>query len=260
VWEDLPNDLVLALEALRPYVLCSSFPLPVFPLAVLCGHVGAASALALRRELAELCAAGTARELRLLGGEEAVVVLSSDLEAHLRRAQAGDDAHAARARAFLAFLARSHATPHVSHADLAVAYRAWLKAGASVGATGSSGGGGSGSGGGGGGGFGLEQAVKALLGSGLLLRKASPGALSQDYYLGVPEGRLLAQCLSAGREELLSRVRRAPGRQLPREHVLRRALKSSPFPTIVHLREALGRGLVTVQHLSDGPYVRWGAV
>jgi hypothetical protein len=247
VWEDLPSDAHLALKALRPYLLC--LPLPAFPLALLGGHVGAASALALRRELAELYAAGTARELRLLGGEE-VVVLLQDLTAHLRAAGGGRGA-----LAFFSFLVQRHASPHVSQADLAVAYRAWLRAGGGSAAGSSSSGGG-----GGGDGFGLEQTIRALQAQGLLLKKPAPGVVLQDYYLGVPGGGALAQALQAGREELLGKLRRAPGRQLPREYVLAKVrLRSSPLPTIVHLREALGRGLVTVLHLSDGPTVRWSA-
>jgi hypothetical protein len=324
VWEELPSDAALALETLRPYVL-GAFPLCVFPLAVLSGHVGAASTLTLRAELAALAASGAVRELHLLNGEEVVVVSSSDLHAYLREQRAAGSSassssgsassssgsassssgsassssgsassssssassssvsassssassSAVRGRAFdfFASLLAHHPTSHVSDTDVAVSYRAWLKEEAAAVGRGGGGGGAAlqpaGASGamqrlraaaGAGAGFGLEQALKELLSLGLLLRHSTPDAASKSYTFGVPGGAQLAQYLKEGREELLARMRKAPGRQLPREHVLTKVrLRSSPFPTLIHLRDALGRGRVAVHHLSDGPYVRWVA-
>ena len=259
VWEELPSDAVLALEALRPYVL-GAFPLPVFPLSVLSGHVGQQASLTLRRELSVLAAAGSLRELRLLGGEE-VVALSKDFCSYLSAESAGAGSEKARALAFFSSLAAAHPTAHVSEADVAVAYRAWLasvlktsasaacasaaSASASASARAAA--------------FGLDGTIKVLLGLGLLFKKPTPGVFTRDFYFGVPGGARLGTCLKEGREELLAKLRKAPGRQLPREHILKKQLKRSPFPSLFHLRDALGLGLVSMQHTSDGVLIRWCA-
>ena len=271
VWEELPSDAVLALEALRPYVL-GAFPLPVFPLSVLSGHVGQQASLTLRRELSVLAAAGSLRELRLLGGEE-VVALSKDFGSYLSAEGAGAGSEKARALAFFSSLAAAHPTAHVSEADVAVAYRAWLAsvlktsasaasasaASASAASASAASASASASASARAATFGLDGTIKELLGLGLLFKKPTPGVFTRDFYFGVPGGARLGTCLKAGREELLAKLRKAPGRQLPREHILKKQLKCSPFPSLFHLRDALGLGLVSMQHTSDGVLIRWCA-
>jgi hypothetical protein len=247
VWEDLPSDTLLAVQALRPYALCAAFPLPLFPLSVLSGYIGPSSSLLLRQELSELASNGTVRELHLGNASEGTVVavLCSDLEAFLRaeRAAAGGDAARGRALGFFSSLLARHPTPHVSQADVAVAYREWLKASA----------GGAGGGGGKASGFGVDKAERLLLSMGLLLQRPD-----RSFYFGAPGGMQYSEALKRGRAELVQKVGKAAGRQLSRAHLLEKvALKKTPLPTLIHLRDALGLGLLTTCIVGGVPHVRF---
>ena len=237
-WEELPTDTEIALTALRRSF--SSQALPCIPLTALNGFTP--GSLTLREELSQLAREGKAREVVLGDGEECAL-LFEDLDAYLQAEKGRSPPEDHPILSFYRFLSTSCVFAHVSEGDLADCFKDWLRLPSTRGM--------------GGGGQPLSFFSQGLVSKGLLKRRQLGGGMAEPSYLfSAPHTGHFVASLKDGRAELLAKVCKAPGKQLERAYLLTLSLKKSSLPILLHLRDCLGRKLLTLCQVSGKTCVR----
>ena len=239
-WEDLPTDTEIALTTLRGSF--SPQTLPCIPLSALAGFTTGNASLSLKEELSQLAREGKAREVVLGDGEECALMFD-DLDVYLKEEKERSPPEDHPILSFYRHLTTACVFAHVSEGDLADVYKDWLRLPSTRGM--------------GGGGQPLSTFTQGLVTKGLLKRRQLVGGIHEPSYLFcAPNTGHFVASLKNGRAELLAKVCKAPGKQLERAYLLTLSLKKSSLPIILHLRDCLGRKLLTLCQVSGKTCVR----